>query len=145
MGAQVVVFGVDETPYYPFVLRGGTPVIKESGNGVNLTLADGNVIRVAGKLQAGARIGVTASDAPRSFTSNYSFQNYDELPSAYFFSDENVVIPGMLATFTIGFGAEEDIEKVPDNQLPGTKIIENGVLYLLYQGTKYDVRGNRVR
>ena len=62
-----------------------------------------------------------------------------------FFSDENVVIPSMLATFTIGFGAEEDIEKVPDNQLPGTKIIENGVLYLLYQGTKYDVQGNRVR
>jgi hypothetical protein len=73
MGAQVVVFGVDETPYYPFVLRGGTPVINESANGVNLALADGNVIRVAGKLQTGARIGVTASDAPRTFTSNYSF------------------------------------------------------------------------
>ena len=77
-------------------------------------------------------------------TTMKGFRAYFSMPNGVVIND-NVVIPGMLATFTIGFGAEEDIEKVPDNQLPGTKIIENGVLYLLYQGTKYDVQGNRVR
>ncbi len=34
-----------------------------------------------------------------------------------------------------------DIEQVPSDQVPSTKVIENGVLYFMYNGTKYNVQG----
>lgn len=93
LGAQVVIFGVNGmVDHYPFTVVGGTPKIINGENGWNVMLADGNVIRVAGKMLTGAEIGVVASDAPRTFTSNYSFQNYDAQPSAYFVSDNDSYI-----------------------------------------------------
>lgn len=37
------------------------------------------------------------------------------------------------------------VEQVPGDKVQSTKVIENGVLYLMYEGTKYDVQGNRVK
>ena len=36
------------------------------------------------------------------------------------------------------------VEQVPSNQVQSTKVIENGVLYIMYNGTKYNVQGTRV-
>lgn len=38
-----------------------------------------------------------------------------------------------------------DVEEVQGNNVPCTKVIENGVLYLKYKGTKYNVQGMRVK
>lgn len=102
LGAQVVIFGANsgQPGHYPFQMQGGSPRIIDSANGYNLMLADGNVIRVTGKILPGARIGVTASDAPRIFTSNYYFQNYDTVPSAYFISDNDSYLVTYEATGT---------------------------------------------
>lgn len=37
------------------------------------------------------------------------------------------------------------VENVQGDKVQGTKVIENGVLYLMYKGTKYDVQGRRIR
>ena len=37
-----------------------------------------------------------------------------------------------------------NVEKVQGDEVQCTKVIENGVLYLLYKGTKYNVQGKRV-
>ena len=37
------------------------------------------------------------------------------------------------------------IEEVPSDKVPSTKVMENGVLYLMYEGRMYDVRGHIVR
>lgn len=37
------------------------------------------------------------------------------------------------------------VEEVQRDKVQGTKVIENGVLYLMYKGTKYDVQGRRIR
>lgn len=34
-----------------------------------------------------------------------------------------------------------DVEKVPSDQVPSTKVVRNGQLYLMYEGRMYDVRG----
>lgn len=46
---------------------------------------------------------------------------------------------------------EEEIDQVPRDQVPSTKVIENGVMYLMYKGTgqgdkvtKYNVQGGRI-
>lgn len=38
----------------------------------------------------------------------------------------------------------EGVEAVQGDKVQGTKVIENGVLYLKYNGTKYDVQGRKV-
>lgn len=38
-----------------------------------------------------------------------------------------------------------DLKEVQGNNVPCTKVIENGVLYLKYNGTKYNVQGMRVK
>ncbi len=42
-------------------------------------------------------------------------------------------------------GEHEGIDEVPSDQVQSTKVIENGVLYLMYKGTKYNVQGAEVR
>ena len=38
----------------------------------------------------------------------------------------------------------EEVQREPSGQYKCTKVIENGVLYLMYEGTKYDVQGRKV-
>lgn len=49
-------------------------------------------------------------------------------------------------TFDYRGGAAEGVEEIKDEKAngEGTKVIENGVLYLKYNGTKYNVQGVRV-
>ena len=42
-------------------------------------------------------------------------------------------------------GSGEGIENVQSDDVQCRKVIENGVLYLMYNGTMYDVQGNRVK
>jgi hypothetical protein len=37
------------------------------------------------------------------------------------------------------------LDEVQRNDVRGTKVIKNGVLYIMYNGTMYDVRGQRVK
>lgn len=39
--------------------------------------------------------------------------------------------------------ASQGVEQVPSDQIPSTKIIENGILYIRYKGQMYDVQGKR--
>ena len=41
--------------------------------------------------------------------------------------------------------APEGVENVQSDQVQCTKVIENGILYLKYNGTKYNVQGSRVK
>jgi hypothetical protein len=36
------------------------------------------------------------------------------------------------------------IDKVPSDQVPSTKVLRDGQLYLMYEGRMYDVQGRRV-
>ena len=38
-----------------------------------------------------------------------------------------------------------NVEQVPSIQVPSTKVIENGQLYIMHEGQMYDVRGNKVQ
>ena len=52
------------------------------------------------------------------------------------------------ATYMATFTAEEKsqaLDNVQGDKVQGTKVIENGVLYLMYNGTKYNVQGSRVK
>lgn len=52
---------------------------------------------------------------------------------------------GGAVCFSYNGGTEEEgVETVPSDQVPGTKVMENGVLYLIYKGAKYNVQGVRV-
>jgi hypothetical protein len=42
-------------------------------------------------------------------------------------------------------GGATGMEDVRMNDVPCTKVMENGVLYLMYEGRMYDVRGTRVK
>ena len=37
------------------------------------------------------------------------------------------------------------IDKVPSDQVPSTKVLRDGKLYIMYNGTMYNVQGNRVK
>lgn len=50
----------------------------------------------------------------------------------------DVTIEGM------AFDPEQGVEEVKGDKMPCTKVLENGVLYLMHQGTKYNVQGVRV-
>jgi hypothetical protein len=39
----------------------------------------------------------------------------------------------------------QDVKNIPANQEKGTKVLENGRLYILHNGSKYNVQGNKVR
>lgn len=41
--------------------------------------------------------------------------------------------------------ATQDLDKVPSDQAPSTKILRNGQLFLMYKGTKYNVQGAQVK
>ena len=53
------------------------------------------------------------------------------------------VVDGPVHTVYYKAGAE-GIDEVPSDQVPSTKVIRDGQLYLMYEGRMYDVRGRRV-
>jgi len=43
------------------------------------------------------------------------------------------------------FETATGVEQVSNNQVQRTKVVENGVLYIMYKGTKYNVQGQIVK
>ena len=59
----------------------------------------------------------------------------------------NIAMANRIVTFDVNGGGEDvnlDVEKVQGDEVQYTKVIKNGVLYLMYKGTMYDVQGRRV-
>ena len=42
-------------------------------------------------------------------------------------------------------GNPQGVGEVPSDQVPNTKVILNGQIYLLYEGRMYDVQGNQIK
>jgi hypothetical protein len=66
------------------------------------------------------------------------WHDYGEAKDSKYIGLRNVKIEGM------AFDPEQGIEEVQRDKMPCTKVLENGVLYLMHQGTKYNVQGVRV-
>ena len=66
------------------------------------------------------------------------WHDYGEVKDSKYIGLRNVKIEGM------AFDPEQGIEDVKGDKMPCTKVLENGVLYLMHQGTKYNVQGVRV-
>ena len=66
------------------------------------------------------------------------WHDYGEVKDSKYIGLRNVKIEGM------AFDPEQGIEEVKGDKMPCTKVLENGVLYLMHQGTKYNVQGVRV-
>ena len=67
---------------------------------------------------------------------------------AMLIADRGLVITGIKyhATKISLFTPKTDgVEQVQENNAPATKFIENGVLYIKYKGTKYNVQGAKLR
>ena len=59
----------------------------------------------------------------------------------------NIMMDERIVYFDVNGGGDDvnlDVEKVQGDKVPCTKVIENGVLYLMYNGTKYDVQGRKI-
>ena len=59
----------------------------------------------------------------------------------------NIAMANRIVTFDVNGGGDDvnlDVEKVQGDEVQYTKVIKNGVLYLMYKGTMYDVQGKRV-
>lgn len=59
----------------------------------------------------------------------------------------NIMMDERIVYFDVNGGGDDvnlDVEKVQGGNAPFTKMIENGVLYLMYNGTKYDVQGRKI-
>ena len=67
------------------------------------------------------------------------WHDYGQAKDSKYIGLRNVKIEGM------AFDPEQGIEEVQGDKMPCTKVLENGVLYLMYQGTKYNVQGVRVK
>ena len=66
------------------------------------------------------------------------WHDYGEAKDSKYIGLRNVKIEGM------AFDPEQGIEEVKGDKMPCTKVLENGVLYLKYNGTTYNVQGVRV-
>ena len=66
------------------------------------------------------------------------WHDYGEVKDSKYIGLRNVKIEGM------AFDPEQGVEDVQGDKMPCTKVLENGVLYLMHQGTKYNVQGVRV-
>ena len=66
------------------------------------------------------------------------WHDYGEVKDSKYIGLRNVKIEGM------AFDPEQGVEDVQGDKMPCTKVLENGVLYLKYNGTTYNVQGVRV-
>ena len=99
-----------------------------------------------------SNMGVDIIEA-KSNTSQYLDKSSDLYPagSAEFtdvirYQVTNIRKDENLICFEVNGGGDEinlDVEQVQWDDARGTKVMENGVLYLLYKGAKYDVQGRR--
>lgn len=96
------------------------------------------------KVEEGGGYAPSSGDAGR-FQSTFNegvytvLYNYDKnaLPTT---ASQSANRPDIQFTFSEATG----VENVQTNKVQGTKVIENGILHLMYNGTKYNVQGGRV-
>ena len=98
-------------------------------------------------------VDLIEADGKSSGTSSYG-KSGDAFPNGkkYWYGYEDHDIENIarkangVITFDYRGGAAEGVEEIQDEKAngEGTKVIENGVLYLKYKGTKYNVQGVRV-
>ena len=62
----------------------------------------------------------------------------------YIYKGENSTI-NKVSLLTEDQGGTTGLGEVQGDKVQSTKVIENGVLYIMYKGTMYDVRGNVVK
>lgn len=82
--------------------------------------------------------GLYFVDSEVKIVSNRAFINWSNVPSN--------MTPSSLPRRRIGvYNTPTGVENVQGDNVQYTKIIENGVLYLMYNGTKYNVQGQIVK
>ena len=62
----------------------------------------------------------------------------------YVYNGENSTI-NKVSLLTEDQGGTTGLGEVQGDKVQSTKVIENGVLYIMYKGTMYDVRGQMIK
>ncbi len=62
----------------------------------------------------------------------------------YIYQGENSIIT-KVSLISEDHGSSTGLYDVPNDRVQGTKVIENGVLYLIYRGIKYNVQGQIIK
>lgn len=62
----------------------------------------------------------------------------------YIYQGENSIIT-KVSLISEDHGSSTGLYDVPDDRVQGTKVIEKGVLYLIYRGIKYNVQGQIIK
>ena len=105
----------------------------------------GQLIEIDFSRHAPARRAMNTAD-----TFSFRYNGLDENTDYWFTitaSDENDTelfnASGSFAT--LGANSPTNIEDVQRDDVPCTKVLRNGQIYLMYKGTMYDVRGNQIK
>jgi hypothetical protein len=120
-------------------------------------LQEGNVIRVSyAQAEADAQFGLQyKAGEDWSWTDlaivheegAFAYQVASD-DMAMLIADRGLVITGIkyhATQISVFASPAESLGELQTNQLPYTKLIENGVLYILYNGTQYNVMGAKLR
>lgn len=141
-GAQLWIVG-DDSDNHPTVIING----KYYGLRGNAVARDYNM----GLVVNNAELTLVGGEAAMSYVANVTIPPALNIISAGVAYDENAktfVKDGEPANeVKIGFGEpeQEGIDNVQTDKAQCTKVMENGALYLMYKGTKYNVQGAQVK
>ena len=105
----------------------------------------GQLVEIDFSKHAPARLAMTSTN-----TFSFRYNGLDENTDYWFTmtaSDENdtelFYASGSFAT--LGANMPTGVGEVPSDQVPSTKVLRNGQIYLMYEGRMYDIQGNQVK
>jgi uncharacterized repeat protein (TIGR02543 family) len=119
---------VDGVPSYEIVLKNGENVLAMSN-----TFGQNSVAQLLSDVEKAYKL------IPGTYTIDWAVRSTDALGNAI-----SGWADGEAFTITVKDPAT-GLDEVQRNDVRGTKVIKNGVLYIMYNGTMYDVRGQRVK
>lgn len=119
---------VDGVPSYEIVLKNGENVLAMSN-----TFGQNSVAQLLSDVEKAYKL------IPGTYTIEWAVRSTDALGNAI-----SGWANGEAFTITVKDPAT-GLDEVQRNDVQGTKVIKNGVLYIMYNGTMYDVRGQRVK
>ena len=122
--------------------------VKDAINCNQYFLMESGEMNLSGFGDDGMQVDLEANDTSTENTGNFTMTGGTININTYGATGEAVKAAGtqsVAAAASLNVYSTQDVDQVPSDQVQSTKVIRDGVLYLMYKETMYNVQGTEVR